>query len=432
MGGRLALAVLVALTSGCGAVEELFGGPSDAVIPTSRPDPRYEELFSHYVELCAVSQIRPIDQPPGGIAGHAVLYLKGACKDEAAGYPRLRPCRGEATSADDPEHGAGVSVNKWFKNVNWVATPGRRLFFDGDLDDDQTLDRAHFDRAVQRALDLGVLDGVEMHLKPGQSQPEPMAKFAAEESIGTDFALRFGRSLFCTRLPMTDAMLNRELEYLNALNDEYHRGEATYDWKGYGDNCAYLAWNGLAAAGVWKPRSVRQLKIRQVFNIAVPANVFVDAARLFSEYPVEDFGAIHRDELRWQGLLENDWLPALPGALIETLGVHEKNELYDTQFRLLVAEVFERGPSERAAKLLRDERFLDLETNLRFFRKRYAAILAARGDDEGWMSRLRGDGYREARRRYYEYIEGALGGTDEDLARLGVKAGNRRRPPGSS
>ena len=154
---------------------------------------------------------------------------------------------------------------------------------------------------MQRALDLGVLDGVEMHLKPGQSQPEPMAKFAAEESIGTDFALRFGRSLFCTRLPMTDAMLNRELEYLNALNDEYHRGEATYDWKGYGDNCAYLAWNGLAAAGVWKPRSVRQLKIRQVFNIAVPANVFVDAARLFSEYPVEDFGAIHRDELRWQG-----------------------------------------------------------------------------------------------------------------------------------
>jgi hypothetical protein len=158
----------------------------------------------------------------------------------------------------------------------------------------------------------------------------------------------------------------------------------------------------------------------------------VDAARLFSEYPVEDFGAIHRDELRWQGLLENDWLPALPGALIETLGVHEKNELYDTQFRLLVAEVFERGPSERAAKLLRDERFLDLETNLRFFRKRYAAILAARGDDEGWMSRLRADGYREARRRYYEYIEGALGGTDQDLARLGVKAGNRRRPPGSS
>ena len=37
-----------------------------------------------------------------------------------------------------------------------------------------------------------------------------------------------------------------------------------------------------------------------------------------------------------------------------------------------MAEVFERGPSERAAKLLRDERFLDLETNLRFFRKRYA------------------------------------------------------------
>ena len=34
---------------------------------------------------------------------------------------------------DDPEHGAGISVGRWFRNVNWVAVPGYALFFRGNL-----------------------------------------------------------------------------------------------------------------------------------------------------------------------------------------------------------------------------------------------------------------------------------------------------------
>ena len=36
-----------------------------------------------------------------------------------------------ATELDDPEHGAGVSVGRWFRNVNWVAIPGYHRFYDG-------------------------------------------------------------------------------------------------------------------------------------------------------------------------------------------------------------------------------------------------------------------------------------------------------------
>ena len=94
------LAALVAVASsalaGCSAVRELLRDPEDTVLPTLEPDPLYEELVSHYVELCAVSQYRPREGGLGGIPGHAVMYLKGACRDEAAasrGCARAATCR---------------------------------------------------------------------------------------------------------------------------------------------------------------------------------------------------------------------------------------------------------------------------------------------------------------------------------------------------
>ena len=105
----------------------------DRVVVERRPSPVYDELFPYYVELCATSQFRSKLTGPGGIAGHAVMYIKGACKDERASFPQLRRCRVAATELDDPEHGAGVSVGRWFRNVNWVAIPGYKLFYQGNL-----------------------------------------------------------------------------------------------------------------------------------------------------------------------------------------------------------------------------------------------------------------------------------------------------------
>ena len=118
------------LTGGCvheTVMARLQLKPGDLVIER-RPDTAYEKLFPYYVQLCAASQFRSkITGEGGGIAGHAILYFKGACKDDDAAFPQLRRCRVVATSRQDPEHGAGVSVNRMFKNVNWVATPGYEL-----------------------------------------------------------------------------------------------------------------------------------------------------------------------------------------------------------------------------------------------------------------------------------------------------------------
>jgi hypothetical protein len=132
----------------------------DDVIIERRPDAEYEKLFPYYVELCAASQFRSkLTGEGGGPAGHAIVYIKGACKDENTPFPQLRRCHGVATSLEDPEHGAGVSVNQLFKNVNWVATPGYELVFPGGLAPGERLTLARFRAVEQQAIAKDIYRG---------------------------------------------------------------------------------------------------------------------------------------------------------------------------------------------------------------------------------------------------------------------------------
>jgi hypothetical protein len=135
----------------------------DDIIVERRPDPRYEVLFPYYVELCSISQWHDKMGRSGNPFGHALIYIKGACKDEAAAIPMLRRCRSTATSTDDPEHGAAVSVGRWLRNVNFIVVPGHDLVFSGNLGPGEPLTAAHRDATVQKAIELGVYNGVELH-----------------------------------------------------------------------------------------------------------------------------------------------------------------------------------------------------------------------------------------------------------------------------
>ena len=144
-----------ALLGGCaedGVIDRFQLKPDDIIIER-RPDTVYEKLFLYYVELCAASQFRSkVTGEGGGPAGHAILYIKGACKDDDARFPQLRRCRAIATDLNDPEHGAGVSVNQLFRNVNWVATPSYALVFQGGLAPGERLTRARFEAVEQAAI----------------------------------------------------------------------------------------------------------------------------------------------------------------------------------------------------------------------------------------------------------------------------------------
>ena len=182
----------------------------DDIIIERRPDAEYEKLFPYYVELCAASQFQSkLTGEGGGPAGHAIIYIKGACNDENTAFPQLRRCRGVATSLKDPEHGAGVSVNQLFKNVNWVATPGYELVFSGGLAPGERLTLARFRAVEQQAIAKGIYRGVAFHRFEGATSDTDLRAFLERAGIGTDLALKFARSVFCARLPVTEACWSR-------------------------------------------------------------------------------------------------------------------------------------------------------------------------------------------------------------------------------
>jgi hypothetical protein len=432
---RRLFAVIVALftilVSGCGedGVMSRFMLKPDRIIVERRPDPVYDQLFPYYVELCATSQFRSKLKGEGGVAGHAVMYIKGGCKDEQAPYPQLRRCRMVATKLDDPEHGAGISVGRWFRNINWVATPGYDLFYQGNIETGERLTQAHFEATVRDAINKGVYKGVEFHDYPNAGAGAGLENFVANEGVGTDFALQFARSVFCARLPVTEPMLEEIIAFLNDKNREYAEGEADYNWSVWADNCSHTLRNALAAANIWSPLSVRAVKFRQLINLAVPANEFVNLAELGTEGDIDDYREIQQDAPPRDTLHEFHWLPTRHGALLKTLPVHEPNDLYDETFRLFTLQSpFRMGKTQQAIDLLSDDRFVNLGANLRYFQEKYQAILASHDERRDMLASVRGTPYRRVERLFYDYIKAQLTEVESMLPRLSALEGRSDEP----
>jgi hypothetical protein len=357
------------------------------------------------------------------------MYIKGACKDEQAPYPQLRRCRVAATELDDPEHGAGVSVGRWFRNVNWVAIPGHELFYQGNLKPGEPLTQAHFDATVRDAIGKGIYKGVEFHDYPGAVAGAGLDNFIANQGVGTDFALQFARSVFCARLPVTEPMLDEIIAFLNDKNREYAEGEADYNWSVWADNCSHTLRNALAAANIWSPLSVRAVKFLQLFNLAVPANEFVNLAELGTEGRIDDYRNIQQDGSRRDAIHGFDWLPTRHGALLKTLPVHEPNDLFDTTFRLFTLQSpFRMGKTQHAIDLLSDKRFVNLDANLHYFRDKYDAILASHNENHDTLVSVRGTPYRRVQRLFYAYMKAQRAEVDSMLTKLAALEGQPDEP----
>lgn len=371
------------------------------------PDARYESLFPYYVELCATTQFRSAELGTGGSPGHAVMYLKGACRDTDAPYPKLRRCAPGVTDPADPEHGAGISVNRWFRSANWVAFAGRAQFF-GALAPGEKVTMARIVQTSQEAVDAGVYRGVETWPWPGQTPDSDVLDFVAHQSAGTDFALSYARSSLCGRMPVTGEMLDEVVDFLNDRNREYVTGAAEYEWSGYSDNCVHTLRNALAAASIWEPISIQLTKLMQLFNLAVPANEALNLAALGTMGPLDSYPAIFRDDPMRHAMLEFGWLPTRHGALLISIPVHPENEVFDTRPRLLALQgPFSMRKTQRLVALLDDPRFTELDANLRHFDEAYREILARREEQDSFEA-VRGDRFRRVRRRYFSVIESAL------------------------
>lgn len=378
---------------------------TDDIIAEQQPDQVYEAVFPRYAEICATSQWRKRIGDQGNPFGHAIIYLKGACRDEAAPFPQLRRCHGVATDTGDPEHGAGISVGRFFRNVNWVAIPGHDLTFEGLAGPGERITEALVERTVQHAIGLGIFDGVDLHPPYDAADPVSLRDFVATHSAGTDYALRYARNVFCARIPITDGQLDEVIAFLNDKNIEYATGEADYNWNLFNHNCVHTVRNALAAANVWTAISVGEVKLRALMNLAVPANEFVNLALRGADGPLDDPDAIMADGPARDALHEFGWLPQRHGALAKFLPARAENDMFDPGFRLFaVQSLLRMGFTAKAVRLMSDPIHTDLESNLRHFVGRYAEIEARSGRAHDPMITVRGDPLRRAGRLHLDYV----------------------------
>ena len=78
----------------------------------------YDELYPSYVEFCAVSQIRPKFARHGGSPGHAVMFLKGVCRDRR--IPVIRVCD---PRHQRPEPPATEAASFFSAGRSWTSSP---------------------------------------------------------------------------------------------------------------------------------------------------------------------------------------------------------------------------------------------------------------------------------------------------------------------
>lgn len=340
----------------------------------------YDELFPYHVEICALSRIKPVNGMKGSRAGHGVLFLEGACRDETPGFPQLRLCR-DPDLTEESESGVGLSVNRMFRNVNWVAVPGQRFFYYGNLQKDEILTEDVRKKQIKQAVDLGIYRGVKIHdaemsLKhPEMSEEE----FVAAKGLGTDYALNFGRSILCMKVPVTRTMMEEMISYLNRLNRRYALTEEEYQWDVLSDNCTHTIYNALASVHMLDPRYIKSGRIKKFFNLAIPSHAVVATLKLASPDPLDDIQRIKKDSRQSKTLMKYGWLPMRHGVLLSVLPMNQNNELYEVEISkfetLILRSATLKSKRRRLMEAFSDPRVTDLRTNLQWFEDQYETIL---------------------------------------------------------
>lgn len=372
------LGVVVLGVAGCASILPIpsRGRPND--------EAAYTALRPYYLEFCALSEIQ---KKPGygadirgGVGGHSTIYLNGVCR-AGDGYPEIAVCPG-----DPAANGVGLSVNAHFANANWAAIPGRDFFYHGDLKPGQALTREVYDATKAHAKRLGIYDGIRFHDRVFEAMPPGYARdaFKYEVSIGTDYAVGYGRDRYCARVPVSGEQMARIVDYLNGLNRPYREGKAEYEWSVLNDNCIHVAHNALTAIGFWPVWPTRRFILVAAFDFPVPKNEFVNIMRRANDMPIDDLLAVWNDVPARRALLAGEGLPTREGALATFEPVAKENALYDTDLRLIFYDepVFGRyeGWYRRIAT---QPRYSDLWAGLRYFDALYARMEAG-GRPLGW------------------------------------------------
>jgi hypothetical protein len=351
----------------------------------------------------------------GGAFAHAVLYFDNACVETSFGYPQIRRCRPGETQ------GTGVSVNKVFKNVNWVAVPTRETFFYGDLKNDEMLDmnakggtkepNEQRNDLITKIAALGIYQGIQVKddVAAKRTKDEDETRFKINQSLDTDFAINWGRDIYCVNVPLNENLLDKGIEFVNLANIVHADAQrfkdyklqhlnyrdlkginvynnhakangiaSDYNWNGISENCAHLAYNLFAAMGLVSPRRVG-MKIPNPFTMAVPADRWVSLIRTANSdfgRAIDDVWALYlpgrnRDILTEQGVVVKHH-----GVVAEAIPTHNsaKNDIFIRSEKLVAMWPTNWLPT-RKYSVTRPKDLYDIGENLRKFDAQYTRLL---------------------------------------------------------
>lgn len=364
----------------------------------------YQKLFPFHAEFCAGSKVDAYKTGDGGYGGHALLYVNGLCKDYSVSYPKVIPCS-QVKNADHA--GVGVNVNSDYRNVNWVAVPGREYFFNGEQNADVLVNDAMLTKISQVAFEKRIYEGVQINPETVKQNLNRKAYEidVGRSTIGTDIAIRMARNLKCIRIPLNEKSLQPMANYLNEVNAPYLAGKKEYEWSGLYNNCAHLSANALAQAGVRNSIPTELNPVLQVFNLAIPYNGFVTLIDR-TQYQSIQLRDVYDRKLDRANLMHLNWLPTGLGAI-----AGEQRFFKNNQININCAEALHEVPakplhrtvtlSKQTEQSLTQAKYMQVKQNAKFWLKEYkAAYLSAVAD-----KRFKDVKFKRA---YLVYIQGQI------------------------
>ncbi len=355
----------------------------------------YDRAFPYSFEYCAATQLKYqdayFDGAVGGVGGHATIYIQGLCKDYSKAYPTVIPCYKVKDIHKNayPHDGVGISLDSDFSNIMWVAVPGRELFYSGNVESKTAPIESDLDQLISDARRLRVFEGAKFKTDYVNRFPDDSEEYldaAALWSTGTDIALNWGRQLRCAKTPIKEESLQKVADFLNSENEKYRADSKEYNWSFFYNNCTHLAVNAAHAAGLSKGIKTDRALPVQLFNIAVPANVFM----LFADDWV--LGKFNRSYVRRKReKMENgETVPLQMGSLIAFRDALPTNFMFKNEklngLTIPRKKIFKMFHStERYDKRFEEPKYTELGRSLVVWEKKYIEMkesLESRGREK--------------------------------------------------
>jgi hypothetical protein len=346
---------------------------------------QYDKIFPLYVQSCSLTRIRKVNRAAGAPWGHAGVYVKGMCRDKSVPYPRVRVCADEVDLADF-NSGTFISVEPAFRNTNWVAIEGGNFAFHGDLRPGERVNAEVMKRTVKAAVDSGAFNGITYHRALWRKLRktwwrEPQASETLEENmamgtIGTHYAIDFGRTSYCNLIPISRPQLEDIVIYLNQFNEPYINGDKKYDWDPARDNCVHIARNVLAAAHVVSYKPIGRHYPQGILDLLIPGQHFVSLAQLSMDQSKLSVTDLFKNKVKRESL-EKFGTPSIShGAIIRVHPMRTVNNEYFTSSLDMALGVF-RAKKNHLETVLSKNVMNNLGPNLKLFETKYHELKGA-------------------------------------------------------